>query len=356
MSRAHATSRNGLRAVAFCAFASPSLLLAQAMDPNMPMDMPMPAPKSVAPAKPPVKHPAANKPAAKKPATTSAFPAPPAGQEGTDHAAMDHAAMPGMEGMEGMEGMQGVDHAMAPSAGGKLPRTPIPELTDADRAAARPPAGGHAMDASRVHSYVLVDQLEAWDASPGRGQAWRGQAWIGGDIQRLWLRSEGERVGGASRRAELEVLYGRAISPWWTALAGLRHDFDPGHAQDVAAIGIMGTAPYKYEVAATAYLGGDSGAALRLEGEYDVLLTNRLILQPHLELNASARGDAARGLGAGLDSVEAGLRLRYQVSQRVAPYIGVVREQSFGGTAGLRRAAGDEASDTRVVAGLRFWF
>jgi copper resistance protein B len=212
------------------------------------------------------------------------------------------------------------------------------------------------MDASRVHSLVLFDQLEAWDARPGSGQAWRAQAWIGGDIQRLWLRSEGERIDGDSERAELEILYGRAVSPWWTVLVGIRHDVDPGTAQDFAAIGIMGTAPYKFDVAATAYVGSGGQAALRLEGEYALLLTQRLVLQPHLEINAFAREDAAHGVGSGLGTVETGLRLRYQVTPRIAPYIGIVREQAFGGTADLRRAAGEDAGDTRVVAGLWFWF
>ncbi|CAN5230044.1 copper resistance protein B [soil metagenome] len=314
---------------------------AQAMD-HAQMNMPMPA---TAPAATPAPAPALKNKKKPTPATAPVV-APTDSMQG-----MDHSSMPGMD----HSNMPGMDHA-ALASDPTLPRTPIPELTDADRAAARPPAGGHAMHNSGPQWMVLADQLETWDANPGRGLVWRGQAWIGGDTRRLWLRSEGERIGGRTEHAELEVLLGRAVSPWWTLLAGVRHDTQPGGARDFAALGIMGMAPYKFEVGATAYAGSGGQTALRLEAEYELLFTNRLILQPHVEVNAYGRNDAARDIGAGLATAEAGLRLRYEVTRRFAPYIGVVHERTFGNTAELRRAAGEATGDTRVVAGLRFWF
>ena len=155
---------------------------------------------------------------------------------------------------------------------------------------------------------------------------------VGKDIDKLWLRSEGERVEGRTESADVELLYGRAISPWWDLVAGVRHDFQPGNAQSHAAIGVIGMAPYKFEVEATAYLGESGDLSARLEAEYDTLLTN------------------------GLSSIEAGLRLRYEIRREFAPYIGLVRERAFGGTADLRRAHGDPVDDTLVVAGVRIWF
>jgi len=190
---------------------------------------------------------------------------------------------------------------------------------------ARRPA--NARHENGVHSFGLIDQLEAWGADAalggGTGQAWAASAWIGGDINRLWLRSEGERHGGITESADLEVLYGRSVSPWWDVVAGVRHDFKPGKGQDFAAIGVQGLAPYKFEVAATAYLGQGGQGALRVEAEYETLITNRLILQPTVELNAWARDDARRGIGAGLSTFDARLRLRHECHLRLAPSRGV---------------------------------
>lgn len=247
-------------------------------------------------------------------------------------------------------------HATQPAASAKEPVTPIPAVTDADRAAAFPDLHHAMQHGSELHSFVLLDRLEAWDADHGNGQAWEAQAWIGGDLSRLWLRSEGERVDGHTESANLEVLYGRSVSAWWDVVGGVRHDFQPGSPQTWAAIGLQGLAPYKFEVQATAYLGESGHTAANIEVEYELLLTNRLILQPLVEVEWYGKDDPARGVGDGLSKLEAGLRLRYEFTRRFAPYVGVVHERTFGGTADLHEAAGEDARDTRVVAGLRLWF
>lgn len=271
-----------------------------------------------------------------------------------DHAAMGHD-MPATEGAQDMQGMDhaAMGHAMpAPTQ----PREPILPITDTDRQAAFPDVAGHAVHDRAVNTYFLFNRLEAWDADPGTAYAWEGQGWIGGDINRLWLRSEGERVDGETESADLEVLYGRGIARWWDLVAGVRHDFKPGESQSFAAIGVVGLAPQKFEVEATAYIGERGQTAARFEAEYELLLTNRLILQPLVEVNVFGKNDPVRGIGSGLSSVEAGLRLRYEFTRKFAPYIGVVRERAFGNTADLRRDEGEDIDDTRVVFGLRTWF
>ena len=236
------------------------------------------------------------------------------------------------------------------------PLTPVPALTDADRAAAVPPPGDHPVHDDSVHSFVLFNRLEAIDADEGHGLAWEGQAWVGTDFDKLWLRSEGERIHGRTEAADVELLFGRSIARWWDLVAGVRHDFQPGGSRDFAAIGVQGLAPYKFEVEATAYIGASGHSAARLQVEYEMLLTNRLVLQPLVEANFNGRNDARRGIGSGLGTVEAGLRLRYEITRRFAPYVGLVRERAFGNTAGFRRDAGDDSDDTRIVAGVRTWF
>jgi copper resistance protein B len=279
-------------------------------------------------------------------------PSTPAPSDAVDHAAMGHGAV------AAAATGQSVDHA-AMGHGASMPaepRTPIPPVSDADRAAAVRPDGGHPAHDNTVQHYVLFNRLEAWDADPGTGMAWEGQAWVGTDLNRLWLRSEGERSDGHTEAADLEVLYGRSIATWWDLVAGVRHDFQPGDGQTFAAIGVQGLAPMKFEVEATAYIGERGQTAARVEAEYELLLTNRLVLQPLVEVNLFGKDDPERGIGSGLSTAEAGLRLRYELTRQFAPYVGVVYERAFGSTADLRRDEFERVEDTRVVVGVRAWF
>jgi copper resistance protein B len=229
------------------------------------------------------------------------------------------------------------------------PKEPLPAITDADRAAAFPQVGTHEMHGDRAVAMLVVDRLEAWSHDGEPGQHWDVHGWLGGDLQRVWLRSEGEREDGVTTGANVELLYGRSVTPWWDVVAGVRHDFAPGTSQDWVAFGLQGMSPYKFEVQATAYLGQNGRSAARLEAEYDVLLTNRLILQPVIELEFHDRRDLRRDTGAGLSTLEAGLRLRYEFTRRFAPYIGVVHERT-------KNADGEEENENRLVGGLRLWF
>ncbi|VFT29226.1 copper resistance protein B [Pseudomonas aeruginosa] len=161
--------------------------------------------------------------------------------------------------------------------------------------------------------------MEYQDADDGSALAWDASGWIGGDINRLWLRSEGERLDGKTEDAEVQALFGHAIGPWWDLVAGVRQDFKPGSPQTWAAFGVQGLALYDFEAEVTAFLGENGQSALRLEGEYDILLTNRLILQPSAEVNLYGRSDPARGIGSGLADSELGLRLRYEIRREFAP-------------------------------------
>ena len=270
-----------------------------------------------------------------------------------DHSAMGHEAPP--EPVAAEHDHSKMDHS-AMGHGLSEPRTPLPAITEADRAAAFP-----ALSTGRAHhaqwfSKVLFDELEAWNAEDGTGVLWGAQAWLGSDLNRVWLRSGGERVGGVTEAADVELLYGRSVSPWWDVVAGVRHDFRPGDGRDYLAFGVIGMAPYKFEVDATAYLGESGQSALRLEAEYESLLGPRWVLQPKLEAAFYGKSEPERGIGAGLNTLEAGLRLRYELRRRFAPYVGVVWERAYGDAARMRRAEGEDVSGTRVVAGVRVWF
>ncbi len=234
-------------------------------------------------------------------------------------------------------------------------RTPIPALTDADRAAVYNAPGGHQVHDSGVTSMLLINQLE-WQGGDGNAQSWDIKGWVGGDIDRLWLRSEGERSAGRTESAEAQALWGHAISPWWDVVGGVRQDFKPGDSQTWAALGVQGMALYNFEAEATLFVGESGNTAARLEGDYDILLTNRLILQPTAELNFYAQNDPQRGMGSGLSESELGLRLRYEIRREFAPYVGVSWNRAYGQTAQYARDEDEDINQLRWVVGVRLWF
>lgn len=205
-------------------------------------------------------------------------------------------------------------------------------------------------------SMLLVDRLEV-QAGDHTAYAWEAQGWIGGDIDRLWMKTEGEgefgsRLGGA----ELQALYSHAIGPFFNLQGGARADVGPGPNRAHLALGVQGLAPYWFEVDAAAFLSSKGELTARAEAEYDQRITNRLILQPRLELALSAQNIPELGLGSGLTSASLGLRLRYEFRPEFAPYLGVQHERRFGRTADYARAAGEDAAGWAAVFGVRFWF
>ncbi len=236
------------------------------------------------------------------------------------------------------------------------PRTPIPPITDADRAAAFPDVEGHTLQDNAVHAFVLADQLEWQGVETGGGLNWDAKGWLGRDRDRLWFRTEGEAADGRLGDAEAHLFYGRAFARWWDVVVGVRQDVRPGPAQTWLAFGVQGLAPYWFEVEATGYVSDGGQTAVRLEAEYELLFTNRLVLQPLVEVNLYGKSNVDRGIGAGLSTADIGLRVRYEFRREFAPYVGVTWNNTFGETADLLEAAGETTGGTRLVVGLRVWY
>jgi copper resistance protein B len=287
-----------------------------------------------------------------------AIPAMKAMQHGGSHPAAAASSMSGMDSMPGMEhaaphgGMAG--RSMGAMQGGAAPPDArSPDYSDGYGHSTMP---GMDMSDSAPLGMLLVDQLEAFHGHDGSGQAWELQGWYGGDTDKLWLRSEGERSDGRLEDGDVEALWSHAVAAYWDSTLGVRHDLGEGPSRDWLAIGVQGLAPYWFDVEATLYLGASGRSAARVRASYDVLFTQRLILQPELEANLYGRRDPARGLGRGLTDVQFGVRLRYEVRREFAPYVGVQFVQRIGGTADLARTAGHPVFDRQFVAGLHFWF
>jgi copper resistance protein B len=221
-----------------------------------------------------------------------------------------------------------------------------------------PPAG----DVQPVHDqeifvHGMFNQLEGRTSGTNTEFRWEGQGWIGTDYNRLWIKSEGTLQGnGILEDGQHQFLYSRAITTFFDLQGGLRSDIDSRPTRNWGALGIQGLAPYFFDLELTGYASNEGHLAAKLEASYDLPLTQRLILQPQIEVNLYSKADPVRMVGAGFSDIDTGLRLRYEIDRKFAPYLGVVYEGKFGQTADLARRAGESTGDVRFVFGVRLWF
>lgn len=203
---------------------------------------------------------------------------------------------------------------------------------------------------------VLIERLEARFKHGEDGFVWDAQAWWGGDLDKLFVKTEGEgELGGSAEDAEVQLLYSRAIGPFFDLQAGARLDAEPDTRSHLV-LGVQGLAPYMFHVDGALFLSDRGDLTARLKGEYDQKITQRLILQPRAELELAAQDIPERGIGAGLTKLEAGLRLRYELVREFAPYVGVEYEAKLGETADIARAQGEDPDGIALLVGLRAWF
>jgi copper resistance protein B len=204
---------------------------------------------------------------------------------------------------------------------------------------------------------VLFDELE-YRLQDGRDAfAWDGQAWYGGDYNKVWLETEGEQLRSDElEQAEVQLLYSRLLAYFWDLQAGVRYDFRPDPSRGYGVVGLQGLAPGFFELDLKGFVSDEGELSARLKAEYDLRITQRLILQPKLEVDLAAENVRERGIGRGISTIEPGLRLRYEITRKFAPYVGVNWERALGETADLAREEGEDVSNLALVAGVRLWF
>lgn len=206
--------------------------------------------------------------------------------------------------------------------------------------------------------YLAFNQNE-WRVGDGdQRYHWDTEAWYGTSLDRLWFKSEGslDTGSGELEDTEIQALYGHAVSSYFDLQIGARYDIRPQPSRGWAVLGVEGLAPMDWEVGAYALASDDSHYGARLEASYDLYLTQRLILQPRFEANLYTRNDPDRGIGAGLSDLSAGLRLRYEIRRRLAPYLGINLEKRYGHSADFSRQDGTDVDELDLVAGVRIWF
>jgi len=267
-----------------------------------------------------------------------------------EHPDMHHMA-PTQELPIGHAAMPGMDHAMHEMS---MPRAAAGMGDSVDEP--MPAMPGMDMIDNRAWASLRVDELEAVHARGGDGQAWSVQGGYGGDLDKLWLRSEGSRRHGGIDDGQVELLWKHAVAPFQDSMLGLRQDIGKGAHRRWLAFGIEGLAPYGFEVEATVYAAASGRMAARLHVRQDWLLSQRWILQPDIELNLYGRDDARAHTGSGLTDTRAGLRLRYEIRREFAPYVGVAWTHRYGSAADYARQAGEPVMERQWLAGLMFWF
>lgn len=208
-----------------------------------------------------------------------------------------------------------------------------------------------------IHSYLLVDQFERRFDQGRNSLYWNAQGWIGGDYNKLWIKTEGEKPDrDPAGRAEVQALWSRPITPFWDFQAGARYDVKPHPQRGYAVLGVQGLAPYFVDVGAAAFVSHKGDVSARLEAEYDLLLTRRLIFEPRIETNLALQQAREIGVGRGVSDVELGGRLRYEIVRKFAPYVGVSWERKLGRTADFVHDEGEQAGALALVLGIRLWF
>lgn len=286
----------------------------------------------------------------------------------TDHSDMNHESMGHASPVQSQQGSAEMDHSKMDhgdmdmkAQGGKAPADARdPHAYSGGYSLTQGPYSSSASQRLKladehVFKSILFDRLEY--ATDSNTLSYDAQGWIGTTFDRLVVKAEGEVADGRLEGSETSILWGHAISAFWNTQAGVRFDtHDEGESRQWLAFGLQGLAPYWFELDITGYVGEQGRTALDIELEYELLITQRLVLQPRTELSLNGDNDQVNGIGKGLSSVAIGLRLRYEFSRQFAPYIGVEWAGKFDQTADYAKAAGTSDSDTSFVAGMRFWF
>src|SRR5699024_7238957 len=232
--------------------------------------------------------------------------------------------------------------------------TPIQFLTFSTSLLVSLLVGGtaHAANDDPLLSKLMLNEVQTGVGS-NKPSSFDAQAWIGKDINKLWLKAKGEYFNSDQQTLAVQALYSRAVSAYWDVQLGAKVDIEPSPSRQWAVLGFQGLAPYHFDIDAALLIGEQERTALHLSAEHDMLITQKLILAPAVQTTLYGRNDPEVGIGAGLSSMGAGVRLRYEIVREFAPYIGVNWERSFRNTAAYAQAQGEKKQHTYVAVGFR---
>ena len=275
---------------------------------------------------------------------------------------MDHSKMSGMKGMDHskMSGMEGMDHSKMPGMKGmdhsKMKKAiPVSDGSMATNVPLPYPGALHMVDDPFI-TKTMIKAFEVGRNKEGTNTlTLEADAWFGYDLNKFWLKTDLEMSDGKLEEGQLQALYSRGISPYWDVQVGVRKDFKP-EGREWAVIGLEGTAPYLFDIGTSLAIGKNGQTNARLNAEYELMLTQKMVLSPELDLSFYGKDDEEVGVGSGFSQAKIGLKLGYEIKREFAPYIGVRWSKKFGNTADYARAEGDDVSDTQLLLGIEAWF
>lgn len=271
-----------------------------------------------------------------------------------DHSKMNHATMtmgkaPDKVPAKTMDHSK-MNHAAAPAAS-----IPVSDGSMAEDVPMPFPGAMH-MDDDPVLSKLMINALEyRFGDNNENSLALDAEAWVGKDLNKLWLKADIESEDGEIAEAELQALYSRAIAPFWDFQVGVRKDFEPV-SREWAVLGLKGTAPYQLDVDASLFFGKGGQVGARLNTEYELMLSQKTSLVPELGANFYTKDDQEAGIGSGLSDLDISLRLKHELKREFAPYIGINWSKSFGNKADMLKQSGEKTSDTQLALGVEAWF
>ena len=217
------------------------------------------------------------------------------------------------------------------------------------------------VDDRERYTFILADVLEYRPQGRESDFRWDIEGWHGGDFNRLWFKSEGEQNTAfkAEYDIDAQLMYGRFIRKYYDFQVGLRAETQSYQGRNVtrahAVVGLEGLVPYRYDFESALFISQHGDISGRVSFTRDLLVTQRLILQPRFESNIAAQRVERFTMGRGLNNIEFGLRLRYEIRRKFGPYAGISFDRSFFGTADLVRQEGGDPGQIRFVVGLRMW-
>ncbi|MEJ2141452.1 MAG: copper resistance protein B [Gammaproteobacteria bacterium] len=203
---------------------------------------------------------------------------------------------------------------------------------------------------------LMIDQFEKRYMDDEKPVVFEGDISIGKDLNKFKLKFDIEQVDGETHERELQALYSRAVHPYWDFQVGVRQDQKTDPKREWLVLGFEGVAPYWFEMDTALFINEDDQVNLRVNAEYEWMITQKWVLSPEIEANFYSKNDQVEGIGSGLSDSQIGLRLRYEIKREFAPYIGINWTKKYGDTADYAEADGEDTSDTHFVAGIRAWF
>ena len=202
----------------------------------------------------------------------------------------------------------------------------------------------------------VMGEIETRKTGDGNFSVWNINGWVGKDLEKIWFKSEGEKEDGVVVEAEVQVLYSKAVTPYWDLQYGIKKDIKPTPTRTWMVVAAKGLAPYLVEIDASLFIGKSGRTAVRLDAEYEYMFSQKIVLSTEVEVNMFGKDDELTGAGKGFANIDAGFRLGYELSREFTPYIGINWGKKYGNTAIYARNEGEDVEDTQFVMGVKFWF